>query len=35
MSPDAKWVAMGSDDGSLKIWDRTADKILANFEFPN
>ena len=34
MSPDARWVASGSTDGSLKIWDVTADKLLANFEFP-
>jgi katanin p80 WD40 repeat-containing subunit B1 len=35
MSPDAKWVASGSSDGSLKIWDVTADKVLANFAFQN
>jgi katanin p80 WD40 repeat-containing subunit B1 len=35
MSPDARWVASGSSDGCLKIWDVTADKLLANFETPN
>ena len=34
MSPDAKWVASGSSDGTLKIWDVTADKVISNFEFP-
>lgn len=35
MSPDARWVASGSADGSLKIWDIAANKVLANFTFPN
>ena len=34
MSPDGKWVATGSADGSLRIWDVTADKVIANFEIP-
>lgn len=35
MSPDAKWVASGCSDGSLKIWDIAANKVLANFYFPS
>lgn len=31
MSPDSRWVATGSDDGSLRIWDVVADKELAKF----
>lgn len=34
MSPDGKWVASGSADGTLKIWDFTAGKVLASFEYP-
>jgi WD40 repeat protein len=27
LSPDARWVASGGDDGALKIWDITSGKV--------
>jgi len=32
MSPDDGWVASGSADGTLKIWDIKADRVLASFD---
>jgi len=34
LSPDSKWAASGSDDGTLKIWDISSGKVYANFAFP-
>ena len=32
MSPDSRYVAIGSDDGSLRLWDIRADKQTDKFQ---
>jgi len=34
LSPDCRWVASGSTDGALKIWEMSTGKVLANFFVP-
>lgn len=35
LSPDSRWVASGSNDGSLKIWDVRNNRLVQNFDIPN
>jgi len=30
-TPDGRWLTSGGSDGSLKIWDLTAGKLLKDF----
>lgn len=33
-SPDGKWIASGSSDGSVKIWDLRQNRLIQSFDLP-